>query len=65
MRDVPEQRVTRGMVGAVIEVFDEPRHAYEAELVDADGKSIMQATLTDEDLELVSAPRPPPAGARR
>jgi hypothetical protein len=56
-RDVPDQRVTRGMVGAVVEVFHTPRRAYEVEFVDADGRTIRQATLTEEDLEPVDGPR--------
>lgn len=54
-RDVAAQGVTRGMVGAVIEVFRAPKTAYEVEFVDAQGRTIRQATLTEEDLERVDA----------
>lgn len=50
-RDLPEQRVARGMVGAVIEVFDAPTRAYEIEFVDAAGRTVLQATLTEDALE--------------
>lgn len=53
VRDVPEQRVTQGMVGAVVEIFEHPRLAFEVEFVDPEGKTVLQATLTEGDLEPV------------
>jgi uncharacterized protein DUF4926 len=53
LRDIPDQGVTRGMVGAVVEAFETPRRAYEIELVDAQGKTLRQATLVESDLEPV------------
>lgn len=52
-QDVPEHQVTRGMVGAVIEVFEVPRRAYEIELVDSEGRTVLQATLTEDILEAI------------
>jgi hypothetical protein len=52
-RDIPEQRVTRGMVGAVIMVFDAPKRAYEIEFVDSEGRTVLQSTLTEDSLEAV------------
>ncbi|NRD53693.1 DUF4926 domain-containing protein [Corallococcus exiguus] len=54
IRDVPAQRVTKGMVGAVIEVFEVPKRAFEVEFIDAEGRPVVQATLTEDDLEAVS-----------
>lgn len=51
VRDVPEQGVARGMVGAVVEVFVLPELAFEVEFVDGEGKTLCQATLTEGDLE--------------
>lgn len=53
VRDVPEQEVSKGMIGAVIEVFDVPIRAYEVEFTDCDGRTVAQATLAEEDLEVV------------
>ncbi|MCA3010942.1 MAG: DUF4926 domain-containing protein [Myxococcaceae bacterium] len=53
VRDVPEQGVTKGMVGAVVEVFELPRAAFEVEFVDAEGRTVRQATLAEDDLEPV------------
>jgi uncharacterized protein DUF4926 len=55
IRDVPEEGVTTRMIGAVIGVFDHPERAYEVESVDAEGRTIVQATLTDRDLEVVKS----------
>jgi ATP-dependent exoDNAse (exonuclease V) alpha subunit len=55
IRDVPEQGVVQGMIGAVIEIFDGPVLTYEIEVVDGEGKTIVQATLTENDLEVVSS----------
>ncbi len=54
VRDVPEQGVSKGMIGAVIEAFEVPEHAYEVEFVDAEGRTVVQATLTEKDLEVVT-----------
>jgi hypothetical protein len=54
VRDVPEQGVAKGMTGAVIEAFGVPERAYEVEFVDAEGRTVLQATLVEEDLEVVS-----------
>jgi hypothetical protein len=55
IRDVPEQGVAKGMVGAVIEIFEVPVRAYEIEFVDSEGRTNVQATLTENDLEVVSS----------
>ena len=52
-RDLPEQQVARGMVGAVIDVVDVPTRAYEVEFVDAAGRTVLQATLTEDTLEVL------------
>ncbi|MBN8469542.1 DUF4926 domain-containing protein [Corallococcus exiguus] len=54
IRDVPTQCVTKGMVGAVIEVFEVPKRAFEVEFVDAEGRPVVQSTLAEDDLEAVS-----------
>lgn len=53
IRDAPEQGVAKGMVGAVLQVFEFPERAYEVEFVDSEGRTVIQATLTEEDLEVV------------
>jgi len=58
IRDVPGQGVRKGMVGAVIAVFDAPRRAYEVEFVDSEGRTDLEATLSEEDLEAVTRGRP-------
>jgi hypothetical protein len=54
-RDVPEQGVSAGMVGTVIEIFDGAARTYEVELVDEQGRTIVQATMPEDALEVVSA----------
>lgn len=55
VRAVPEQGVAKGMVGAVIAVFETPEYVYEVEFADAEGRTILQATLVETDLEVVGA----------
>jgi hypothetical protein len=52
-KDVPEEKVKKGMVGAVVEVFEVPRRAFEVEFTDAEGGTVLLATLTEEALEVV------------
>lgn len=58
INEVPKQGVTKGMVGAVVEVFEVPERACEVEFVDAGGRTIIQATLAEEDLEVVESDAP-------
>lgn len=53
-KDVPEEKVTRGMVGAVVEVYEVPHRAFGVEFTDSEGRTILLATLTEEDLEVVT-----------
>jgi hypothetical protein len=53
VRDVPEQGVTKGMVGAVVGIFELPQFAFEVEFVDAEGGTVLQATMTEGDVEPV------------
>jgi hypothetical protein len=52
-KDLPEEKVRKGMVGAVFEVFEAPRRAFEVEFTDSEGRTVLLATLTEEDLEVV------------
>ena len=45
--------ISKGTIGAVIMVFDEPEEAYEVEILDEDGKTKVQCTFSPNDLELV------------
>ena len=54
IRDVPEQGVSKGMSGAVIAVLELPHRAYEVEVIDAE-RTVHQATLVDDDLEVVKS----------
>ena len=54
VRDVPEQGVSKGMSGAVIAVLKLPHRAYEVEVIDAE-RTVHQATLVDDDLEVVKS----------
>lgn len=58
VRDVPEQGVIKGMIGGVVEVFELPQTAFEVEFVDGDGRTLLQATLAEDDLEAVGSDAP-------
>jgi hypothetical protein len=52
-KDVPGEKVTKGMIGAVVEVYEVPRRALEVEFTDEEGRTILLATLAEEDVEVV------------
>ena len=48
-----EEGVKKGEIGAILMVFEEPREAYEVEILDEEGNSKIQCTLLPNELELV------------
>lgn len=52
-RDVPGEHVTKGMIGAVVEVFEVPQQAFDVEFTDGEGRTLVVATLTESDIEVV------------
>ncbi len=52
MKDCKEG-VKKGEIGAILMVFEEPREAYEIEILDEEGNPKAQCTLLPDDLELV------------
>jgi len=48
-----EEDVKKGELGAILMVFEEPREAYEVEILDEEGNPKAQCTLLPDDLELV------------
>lgn len=51
--DLPEHGLVRGMLGAIVVVFEAPERAYEVEFVDARGRTVAEVTLREEHLDLV------------
>ena len=52
--DLPEQNLRRGAVGVVVAIFDTPTRAYEVEFADAQGRTIVELALREEQLEQVA-----------
>ena len=48
-----EECVKKGEIGAIIMVFEEPREAYEVEILDEEGNPKIQCTLLPDELEFV------------
>lgn len=53
-QDVPALGLCKGMVGAIVDVFGEPAEAYEVEFTDGQGRTIAQAALPPEMIELLA-----------
>ena len=53
-RDMPNEGLCAGMIGAVIDVYIEPHIAYEVEFCDALGRTIGQLALLPEQLRLAT-----------
>ncbi len=58
LRDIPAEGLLSGMIGTVVEVFDSPHPAYEVEFIDPAGRTLKQAALVEEDLEVLGANPP-------
>jgi Domain of unknown function (DUF4926) len=50
VNDLPDEKLTAGMVGTIVHVFDEPRLAYEVEFSDADGQTVAMLPLTPDQI---------------
>lgn len=48
-----EAGVKKGELGVILMVFEEPREAYEVEILDKEGNPKAQCTLLPDDLQLV------------
>jgi hypothetical protein len=53
--DMPELGLRRGATGTIIEIFDSPTRAFEVEFTDAQGRTIVQTTLLEDQLEDMSS----------
>lgn len=51
--DLPDKGLRSGDQGAIVEVFEHPRRAYEVEFVDEQGRTQALCTLMPDQLELV------------
>jgi hypothetical protein len=50
---LPEHGLLRGTVGAVVAICDAPSRAYEVEFTDENGRTIVEVTLREEQIEEV------------
>ena len=50
--DLPDENLKRGMVGAIVEIFDKPQLAYEIEFTDSEGRTIAEITLLPDQVEI-------------
>jgi len=57
-RGRPEEGVTEGATGTVVEIFERPEPAYEVEFLDADGAFLAEIPVAPEDLSLLQRPTP-------
>lgn len=53
VHDLPDEKVTAGMVGTIVHVFHEPRLAYEVEFSDTDGQTVAMLPLTPDQIRPV------------
>ena len=49
-QDLPHEDLRKGMTGAVVLRFEEPRIAYETEFCDEEGRTIAQLALLPEQI---------------
>lgn len=45
IQDMPEEGLTSGMVGVIVDIYNEPVEAYEVEFCDSNGKTIALLAL--------------------
>jgi hypothetical protein len=53
-RDIPEEGLTLGLRGTIVDIYKSPRIAYEVEFCDEDGETIGLSTLEPSDISLGS-----------
>ncbi|WBB82217.1 DUF4926 domain-containing protein [Micromonospora sp. WMMD882] len=51
LESLSEADVPAGSTGTVVEIFEEPRPAYEVEFVDGDGETLAVATVRPEQVQ--------------
>lgn len=51
--DLPEYNLQVGIVGAIVDVYNEPEEAYEVEFCDDDGKTIEMLALLPSQISKV------------
>ncbi|MEV6965387.1 DUF4926 domain-containing protein [Hamadaea sp. NPDC051192] len=49
--DRPQDGLSAGAVGAVVDVYTEPAAAYEVEFTDADGRTLALITVAPDEVE--------------
>ena len=52
-RAIAEKKITKGMRGTVVVLHEHPVLAYEVEFVEDQGRTLVQAVLSEEELEVL------------
>lgn len=52
VENIPEKNLTKGMVGAIVEIYQTPDLAYEVEFCDWSGRTIALAVLLPNQIKI-------------
>lgn len=51
--DLPQENLTKDMIGVIVEVFHEPTFAFEVEFTNDQGETIAEVALEPDKIEIV------------
>lgn len=54
VKDIPELNLKVGMIGAIVNIYTDPREAYEVEFCDEYGRTIEMLALLTEQISKVN-----------
>jgi hypothetical protein len=58
--DLPQQGITKGMVGTIVALFETPEVAYEVEFANEQGETLCETALRPSQVELCQPVSPKP-----
>ncbi|MGE8443543.1 DUF4926 domain-containing protein [Comamonas testosteroni] len=53
LEDISSEKLYKGDLGVIVEIFSDPEIAYEIEFCDEDGKTVAQVVLKEYQFEVV------------
>lgn len=53
LEDISSEKVYKGELGVIVEIFSDPEIAYEIEFCDQEGKTVAQVVLKEYQFEVV------------
>ena len=56
IQDIPEEGLISGMIGVIVDIYNEPAEAYEVEFCDSSGKTLALLALLPGQINIAKSP---------